>query len=88
MGVYLTNISRDRAGIVRLAAKLSGMAVEYRDHPMPKNHVDPDNEYYFPENLGYLGSIYTNEPRWDHSKFWRAYERIQEQQKTLDIMAG
>lgn len=86
MGAYLTNISRDRAAVVRLAAQDSGMKVEYRDHPMPKNHGDPDHEYYNPEGLD-LGSIYTHEGMWDHSDFWRAYDHHDARRKTLAIMA-
>lgn len=71
---YLTNTKLENKERCEYAAKVSGMNVVFRDHPMPKHHSDPEERYYNPENLvGSYGSIFTYE-NGDHSKFWRAWE--------------
>jgi hypothetical protein len=72
---YLTNIRLEDKERCEHAARESGMRVEFRNHPMPKDYSDPDDEYYHPDSMvGGYGSIYTHEGFVDHSKFWRAWD--------------
>jgi hypothetical protein len=72
---YLTNTSLEDKDRCKYAAEKSGMNVEFRDHPIPKDYSDPDDEFYRPQELeGAYGSVYTNEGFVDHSKFWRAWD--------------
>lgn len=77
---YLTNVNRDQhiEAKVRLASALSGLRVEYRDHPMPYNGLG--DGFYKPENyIGMYGSIYTYENyEVDLGPFWREYEKLKE----------
>lgn len=76
---YLTNVPLTCETRCEYAANESGMNVEFRTHPMPKNPSEPEDEFYFPESLeGSYGSIYTNEGYVDHSSFWKAWEEYNE----------
>lgn len=72
---YLTNTDLSNKSRCEYAAKKSGMNVEFRDYPMPKDLSDPEDYGYTPEHLiGQYGSVYTNEGFVDHSSFWRAWD--------------
>lgn len=72
---YLTNTELTNKERCEYAAKKSGMNVEFREHPIPKDFTDPDDERYFPETLlGVYGSVFTNEGCVDHSEFWASWD--------------
>lgn len=72
---YLTNTVLSNKERCEYAAKESGMDVEFRNYPMPRDFTDPDDERYTPETLmGTYGSVFTNEGCVDHGPFWRAWE--------------
>lgn len=72
---YLTNTNLKNKERCEYAAEKSGMNVEFRNHPMPKDYSDPQYDNYEPEQLwGEYGSLYTNEGPVDHSVFWRAWD--------------
>jgi hypothetical protein len=75
---YLTNTCLSNKSSCEYAAKKSGMDVEFRDYPIPKDYPDLEDEYYHPEGMfGVYGSVYTNEGFADHSPFWRAWEEYE-----------
>lgn len=75
---YLSNVSITCEEQCEYAAKESGMNVEFRTHPIPKDPHNPDDKFYFPESLeGICGSIYTNEGYVDHSSFWKAWDEYE-----------
>jgi hypothetical protein len=75
---YLANTRLENKDRCEYASKASGMNVEFRNHPMPKDYSDPDDEFYHPESMaGVYGSVYTNEGFVDHSKFWRCWDEYQ-----------
>lgn len=74
---YLINTNLSNQFRCKYAAEKSGLKVEFRKHPMPKDFSDPDQELYVPEALiGVYGSIYTNEDcNTDHSLFWDMWDK-------------
>lgn len=72
---YLTNTKLSNKERCEYAAKVSGMNVEFMDHPMPQDFNDPHMDSYDPRALfGLYGSVFTHEGVKDHGPFWRAWE--------------
>jgi len=82
---YLTNTKLSNKARCMYAARVSGMKVEFRDHPMPKNPYDWDDEFYHPDGLmGEYGSLFTHEPdHVDHAPFWNAWAEYSEPDLSL-----
>lgn len=75
----LTNISRHplRRAIVKAASKKSGIPVELRDGPMPRDTKLYGG--YDPSQHPNYDHIYTHKPFKEHRRFWRMYDRLCDQ---------